>query len=107
MVSVIIENNMEITPAEIEKLASLSRIKISDAEKASFAKEIGSILNYVTQIKEVVADTKRSTNPSDYPHRNIMREDVANRDVLENPKDVVDSAPASQDGFVKVKKILN
>jgi Asp-tRNA(Asn)/Glu-tRNA(Gln) amidotransferase C subunit len=36
-----------------------------------------------------------------------MREDVSNREVLENPADVVASAPASQDGFVKVKKILN
>ena len=106
-ISVIIEITMEITPAEIEKLANLSRMKISDAEKATFAKEIGSILNYVNQIKEVVADTKRSTTPSDYPHRNVMREDVSNREVLENPSEVVASAPASQDGFVKVKKILN
>ncbi len=98
---------MEITPAEIEKLASLSRIKISDAEKASFAKEIGSILNYVNQIKEVVADTQHSTQRESYPHRNVMRKDVANREVLENPADVVASAPNSQDGFVKVKKILN
>lgn len=98
---------MEITPAEIEKLAGLSRMKLSDAEKASFAKEIGAILNYVNQIKEVVADTKRPVNPSDYPHRNVMREDVSNREVLENPAEVVASAPASQDGFIKVKKILN
>jgi len=98
---------MEITPAEIEKLASLSRMKISDTEKATFAKEIGAILNYVNQIKEVVADTAHSTSKESYLHRNVMREDVANREVLENPKDVVDSAPASQDGFVKVKKILN
>lgn len=98
---------MEITPAEIEKLASLSRMKISDAEKASFAKEIGSILNYVNQIKEVVADTTHSTLKESYPHRNVMREDVANREVLENPTDVLASAPASQGGFVKVKKILN
>lgn len=98
---------MEITPAEIEKLASLSRMKLSDDEKASFAKEIGSILNYVNQIKEVVADTSHSTSKDSYPHRNVMRQDVANREVLENPADVVESAPTSQNGFVKVKKILN
>lgn len=107
LIFAIIEFSMEITPLEIEKLANLSRIKISDAEKATFAKEIGSILNYVNQIKEVVADTKRSTSPSDYPHRNVLREDVENRNVVKDPADVIASAPASHQGFVKVKKIIN
>ncbi len=103
----LIPHMSHITTTEIEKLANLSRIKISDEEKVTFANQIGSILEYVNQIKEVVSDTKRSIVKESYPHRNSMREDVANRDVLKDPQVLVESAPASQNGFVKVKKILN
>lgn len=96
-----------VTIADIEKLSSLSRIKISEDEKKTFAIQIGSILKYVNQIKEVVADSKRAMKPSDYPHRNIMREDDDNRELVQDPKTMLESAPESQDGFIKVKKILN
>jgi aspartyl-tRNA(Asn)/glutamyl-tRNA(Gln) amidotransferase subunit C len=44
---------MTITEKDIEKLATLSRMRLEDDEKAQFAKEIDSILGYVEQIKEV------------------------------------------------------
>lgn len=96
-----------ILKKDIEKLAALSRMKLSDEETERFAKEIDSILGYVTQIQEV-ADTTALTEklPSDYPHRNALREDVDDRDIVEDTKVLIDLAPASQDGYVKVKKIL-
>lgn len=124
---------MTITQTDIQKLASLSRIKLTDDEQIQFAKEIDSILGYVEQIKEVssgVAEgdtrntesTKNSKNtesastqvvshadkkPSDIPHRNHMREDIADTDLNPDASVLVNSAPSHEQGFVKVKKILN
>lgn len=104
-----------IDKKDIEKLASLSRMKLTEEEKDRFAKEIDSILAYVKQIQDVTegAENASSTNilarktPLHFPHRNTLREDVANRDLNPDTDVLVGLAPDSQDGYVKVKKILN
>lgn len=105
---------MTITEADIKKLASLARIKISPEEEVQFAHEIDSILGYVEQIKEV-SDTALLTTTSDasktepnrIPHRNILREDIPDKELNADAKVLVEGAPRSHDGFVQVKKILN
>lgn len=96
-----------IEKKDIEKLASLSRMTLSEEEKDRFAKEIDSILGYVKQIQEVadVADSSGKV-PAQYPHRNALREDVDNRDIIDDTSVLVNLAPASEKGYVKVKKIL-
>ncbi len=111
---------MTITSTDIQKLASLSRMKLTDEEQTQFAKEIDSILGYVEQIKEVssgsiaggtsgtgVAVSHADKKPSDIPHRNLMREDIADATLNADSSALVDAAPAQEQGFVKVKKILN
>ena len=86
-----------ITPEEIQKLADLARIELTDKEKQDLAGDIGSILKYVDQIKE--AGGKAGTARVKDPVRNIMRAD-AGALVKEFPK---------KDGgsnALKVKKIL-
>ncbi len=99
---------MSLSQSDIQKLASLSRLKLSDEELAQFTKEIDSILGYVEQIKEVSegggANVKK---PSDILHRNILREDVDDRELIASGEKLISAAPESQDGLVKVKKILN
>lgn len=103
---------MTITQADIQKLASLSRMKLTEEEQATFAKDIDSILGYVEQIKEVSSDVAGTTvshadkKPSDIPHRNALREDVADANLNADASVLVDAAPAHEQGFVKVKKIL-
>lgn len=99
---------MTITQADIQKLASLSRMKLTEEEQAQFTKEIDSILGYVEQIKEVSSDVSHADKkPIDIAHRNLMREDVADTDLNPDSSVLVHSAPAHEDGFIKVKKILN
>ncbi len=98
---------MSITETDIKKLATLSRINVSDKETKQFAEEIESILHYVEQIKEVSASVDSSLKtPSQIPHRNALREDVSSSHVNGDPKVVINEAPAVEDGYVKVKKIL-
>lgn len=112
---------MSITTDDIKKLANLSRIKISEEEMSQFAKEIEGILGYVEQIKEVSDASIVSTSGTSVAggantdtlgakkiltHKNAMREDVEDREVNPDPSILVKIAPESQDGYVKVKKIL-
>lgn len=107
---------MTITQADIQKLASLSRMKLTEEEQATFAKDIDSILGYVEQIKEVSSGANAGgtgttvshadKKPSDIPHRNAMREDIADTNLNSDASVLVDAAPAHEQGFVKVKKIL-
>lgn len=94
---------MSLTKADIQKLASLSRMKLSDEEIDQFTNEIDSILGYVEQIKEV-SDTGEKVN---ILHKNILREDLDDRNLNNTSEELVSSAPASQDNLIKVKKILN
>jgi aspartyl-tRNA(Asn)/glutamyl-tRNA(Gln) amidotransferase subunit C len=101
---------MIITIEEIQKLASLSRLKLTDEETEQYAKDLTGILKYVDQIQEVTegADTTSTTGkaPVYFPHRNVMRDDIADQALNPLPQKLVEAAPKHQDGLVEVKKIL-
>ncbi|MEI6581152.1 MAG: Asp-tRNA(Asn)/Glu-tRNA(Gln) amidotransferase subunit GatC [bacterium] len=86
---------------DIEKLAELAKIELTDKEKESLLKDLDSILDYVKQITEVdVPDVKL-----EYTNKNVWREDkIEERDF--SGEIIKEQFPDSQDGFVKVKKIM-
>src|SRR3989344_5617186 len=91
---------------DIEKLAELSRINISNEEKEVFAGEIGSILNYVDQIKLATGEAGRAISLEEGGFKNVFREDDNCHDSGEFSKDLIESAPEKENGYIKVKKIL-
>lgn len=93
-----------ITKEEIQKLADLSRISITDEEKEQFGKEIDSILNYVTQIKE--ANISFDAQDAVGSVKNIMREDQPSHDSGIFTEEILDEAPKREGNYIKVKKIL-
>ena len=44
---------MELTPADVRKVASLARLKITDAEVASLTTDLTAILGYVDVLNEI------------------------------------------------------
>ncbi len=86
---------------DVENLAHLARLELSDEEKSRILKDMGSILGYVKQIEELkVPDTK-----AEYSRYNIWREDVLEQRSFSREL-ILSQFPDSQDGFLKVKKIL-
>ncbi len=111
--------SVNFTKDDLEKLASLSRLALTDAEKDGFAKDIGNILAYVGQIQEVASGEgadilAHRTDKATYPMRNVMREDGADRDgatgghaeLNPDPGVLVAAAPRHTEEYVQVKKIL-
>lgn len=98
---------------DIEKLAALSRISLTEAEKAQMRSEIEAILGYVAQIQKVSGTPKtaeeRSREKKDEV-RNVLREDAAPAR-MHTPgaysEALLANAPKREGRFVKVKKILS
>jgi aspartyl-tRNA(Asn)/glutamyl-tRNA(Gln) amidotransferase subunit C len=86
---------------DVENLAELARLDLSTEEKEVILHDMDGILAYVKQVEEVeVEDIKPDTEL-----RNVWREDVP--EAREFSSEVItEQFPDSQDGFLKVKKIL-
>ena len=92
---------------EIKKLADLARIDMSEEEMKEIAKDFESILAYVGQVQEVSGEIiDHDKKPEDYFIRNVTREDVALNGNKERTDKILANAPDTQDGFIKVRKIM-
>ncbi len=86
---------------DVENLANLARIELSDDEKASMLEDMKSILAYVKTIEEVQVEDMQG----DYTVHNVWREDaVIKREFSADL--LIEQFPNKQDNFLKVKKIL-
>jgi aspartyl-tRNA(Asn)/glutamyl-tRNA(Gln) amidotransferase subunit C len=89
---------------DIEKLATLARIKLTDEEKKSLLKEIDPILGYVAQLKEVSGKISDVRNAGE--HKNITRPDEKANESGTYTKELVAEMPESEGNYLKVEKIL-
>ncbi|MFA6227244.1 MAG: Asp-tRNA(Asn)/Glu-tRNA(Gln) amidotransferase subunit GatC [Candidatus Paceibacterota bacterium] len=89
---------------DIEKLAKLARIELTNEEKQKLLKEVDPILGYVAQLKEVTSKVEGGPKVGDL--RNVMREDSNSTESGVNTDVLVKEMPASQGNYLKVKKIL-
>jgi aspartyl-tRNA(Asn)/glutamyl-tRNA(Gln) amidotransferase subunit C len=86
---------------DVENLAKLARIDLSQEEKEKILVDIGGILKYVRQIEEVKVDDVEANQVL----HNVWREDV--EEIRDFSRDsIIEQFPDSQDDFLKVKKIL-
>lgn len=86
---------------DVENLAELAKIELTQEEKEKLLSDMEGILTYVKQIQEVSVE---DITP-EYKNKNIWREDKAEiRDF--SPEILKEEFPDSKDGFVKVKKIM-
>ena len=86
---------------DVENLAELARIELSMDEKKAILKDMEGILDYVKVIESVEVEDI----VPEYDLKNVWREDE-NRSVSFSRDFIIKQFPDSQDGFLKVKKIL-
>lgn len=91
-----------ITIKDVEHVAKLARLELSEEEKEKFTKQLGDVLKYVEQMNEVdTAGVKPMAHAFDIV--NVMREDEV---VYEQTKEeLMKNAPAEENGFFRVPKI--
>ncbi len=94
----------KITEDEVLVLAKLSRLQFTDDEFRDIAKEIEAILGYVAQLHSVdLKDYKPTYQVTGL--KNVMRADEP-FDYSVSPKELLKNAPATQDGYIKVRRVL-
>ncbi len=88
---------------QIEHLAELARLKVSDEEKEKMAGKLSAILEFVEKLDQAdVAGVLPTSNAAGI--FNAMRQDAVNQ--YDKQKELVEAAPASKDNLVKVKAVF-
>lgn len=90
---------------DVNHIAKLARLGLSEEEKQKFAKELAAILEFVEKLKEVdtqgVEPTAQVTGL-----QNISRQDEAREEDEEIRKQILGNAPETKNGFIKVKAVF-
>ncbi|MBI4682284.1 MAG: Asp-tRNA(Asn)/Glu-tRNA(Gln) amidotransferase subunit GatC [Nitrospirae bacterium] len=88
---------------EIEHVALLARLELSDEEKILFSKQVGSIIDYIDKLDKLnTSDIEPTAHV--LPLKNVFREDKLNPSL---PREkALQNAPGKNDNFFRVPKII-
>ena len=92
-----------ISNTDVEKVAELARLELTEAEKELYGGQLGHILDYVDQLQEVATEGIPLTASVALPET-ILREDVVRAGL--SVGEAVANAPETREGFFVVPKIL-
>lgn len=88
---------------DIDRLAKLSRLSLTDEEKEKIALEFDSILGYVSEIEKVSVGERVLEAGA---LRNVMREDGEPHESGLYTEAILNDAPDTEDGYLKVKQVF-
>jgi len=92
-----------ITKQDVEHVARLARLELTDEEKSKFTQELGEVLNYANELAE--APTEGIEPISQISGQvNRTRKDEITNDL--NSGELLINAPSRENGFIKVKKVF-
>ena len=94
---------MKLTIEEVEHIAALARLDLSDAEKSLYAEQLSDILDYAAKLDDL--DTEQIP-----PTARVLDTKLRLREDQDRPglsrKDVLRNAPATKDGQFKVPPVF-
>ncbi len=87
---------------DVEHVARLARLELTEEEKVKFSKQLGDVLGYVDEMNEVdTANVEPMSHAVEFS--NVMREDV---EIYEQTREeLMSNAPDREGDFFKVPKI--
>jgi aspartyl-tRNA(Asn)/glutamyl-tRNA(Gln) amidotransferase subunit C len=94
---------MSLNKSEIERIAHLARIKLSNTEIEKISTDLNRILGYVDQIKQVDT-TGIDAMTSVYDLDTVFREDEPGESLSQ--EDALSNAPDKNSDYFKVPKVL-
>lgn len=94
-----------LTKEEVQHIAKLARLDLTEEELAKFQTELSSIVEYIGTLSEVdtngVEETAQVTGLV-----NRLREDEAEKCDDDTRQRLLDALPDKQDGYAKVKNVF-
>lgn len=97
---------MSLTLEEVEKIAALARLELTDDEKESFRERISSVLDYVGKLAEAeIGDADPMSHVA--PVLNVLREDESEARDERSRKAAVDAFPEKEGDMLKVRAVFS
>ncbi|MHA7965973.1 Asp-tRNA(Asn)/Glu-tRNA(Gln) amidotransferase subunit GatC [Paenibacillus sp. CAU 1782] len=94
---------MSISIKDVQHVANLARLELSDGEQQQFMEQLNAILKYAEKLNELNTDDVQPTSHV-LPIVNVMRDDVKKESLpLEK---VLLNAPDEEDGQIRVPAVL-
>lgn len=93
----------KITKADVEHVAALARLQLSEEEKTKFTGQLGSILEYFEKL-----DAANTSEVKVIGQINKL-ENIATDDKIGEKYDreeLLSNAPETEDGYIKVKSVF-
>jgi aspartyl-tRNA(Asn)/glutamyl-tRNA(Gln) amidotransferase subunit C len=94
---------MKISRAQVEHVARLARLALSDQELDALTSDMDAILGYVDKLKELNTDDIVPTAHA-VPMENAFREDAVRPSI--GTAKALQNAPAATDGCFRVPKVI-
>jgi aspartyl-tRNA(Asn)/glutamyl-tRNA(Gln) amidotransferase subunit C len=97
---------MPITRTDVEKIAELARLELSEAEADSFTNQLSAIIGYIDHLKELdVTDVPPMSHCSTGGDPEYARRDDTVRP-SPGQQPATANAPDAEDGYFRVPKII-
>jgi len=94
---------MKLSKQEVEHVAKLARLAVSEEEKEAFSRQLSEILTYVGKLNEL--DTSKIEPTSHVLDlNNVFRDDIVRESLP--PEDVLANAPDRENNHFRVPKII-
>lgn len=94
---------MRLTTQEVEHIALLSRLELSDAERERAANELSQIIGYFESLSELNTDNIEPTMHA-LPVENVLRADEIRPGLSREA--ALQNAPESADGMFQVPRVV-
>ena len=88
---------------DVEYVAWLARLDVSEEEIELFTGQLGQVLDHAEKIKSLDTEDVEPTSHA-IPLKNVMREDMV-RPCL-SQEEALSNAPSSEDGYFKVPRMI-
>jgi aspartyl-tRNA(Asn)/glutamyl-tRNA(Gln) amidotransferase subunit C len=94
---------MKLSPAQVEHVAELAQLALSDEEKELFGRQLSTILEYAERLQQLDTDAIPPTSTV-LPLENVMRDDKTRPSLP--LADVLANAPAVEEDCFQVPVVL-
>jgi len=99
---------MSLSKKDVEHVARLARLALSEEEKERYTQQLGQILTYIEKMSALNTENVAPTSHV-LPLSNVWREDKlepSTSETLGSPEEILANAPESEGSLFKVKKVI-
>jgi aspartyl-tRNA(Asn)/glutamyl-tRNA(Gln) amidotransferase subunit C len=97
---------MTLTLKEVEHIADLARLALTDEEKARYLEQLSNILDYAARLQALdTANTPRAPTSTVLPARSVLRPDRVRPGLT--PQDLLRNAPQTEQDQFRVPPVMD